>query len=55
MTESRSIFTPEFRLEEAQLVIDQGYTVKALEKDNRKFKKLFADTIFAKHGLSLPN
>jgi len=29
MTGSRSIFTPEFRLEAAQLVVDQGYTVKA--------------------------
>jgi transposase len=29
MTVSRSTFTPEFRLEAAQLVVDQGYTVKA--------------------------
>ena len=29
MTEIRSTFTPEFRLEAAQLVVDQGYTVKA--------------------------
>jgi hypothetical protein len=29
MTGSRSTFTPEFRLEAAQLVVDQGYTVKA--------------------------
>jgi transposase len=29
MTRSRSTFTPEFRLEAAQLVVDQGYTVKA--------------------------
>ena len=29
MTGSRSIFTLEFRLEAAQLVVDQGYTVKA--------------------------
>ncbi|HHZ69382.1 MAG TPA: transposase [Methylococcaceae bacterium] len=28
MTGSRSTFTPEFRLEAAQLVVDQGYTVK---------------------------
>ena len=29
MIGSRSTFTPEFRLEAAQLVVDQGYTVKA--------------------------
>ena len=29
MTEKRKVFSPEFRLEAAQLVVDQGYTQKA--------------------------
>lgn len=29
MTKTRRIFSPEFRLEAAQLVVDQGYTIRA--------------------------
>ena len=29
MTKTRRRFSPEFRLESAQLVVDQGYTIKA--------------------------
>lgn len=29
MTKTRRTFSPEFRLESAQLVVDQGYTIKA--------------------------
>jgi transposase len=32
MTRSRRTFSPEFKLESAQLVVDQSYTVKAASK-----------------------